>query len=107
MKYYQKLYPPLEYQQMLQETEKCLIKKKKKKFDNSILILGASGVVLNAQSSYSISGWNNQRAEQQQTHRRLPKQSPASNSHPGSKHCTVAKDGYYLPPIIPSVSSSL
>lgn len=30
MKYYQKLYPPLEYQQMLQETEKCLIKKKKK-----------------------------------------------------------------------------
>lgn len=60
MKYHQKIYPPLEYQQMLQVIGKGLMLKKKLNFDNSILIPGASEC---------NSGWNNQRAEQWQTHR--------------------------------------
>lgn len=41
---------------------------KRKAFSNSVFLLCASGVVLNAQPIYSISGWTNQRAEQWQTH---------------------------------------
>lgn len=47
-------------------------------------------------------GQNNDKLTEQ------PKHNPASNSHPGKKLIyTVAEDGYYHSPIIPSVSSYL
>lgn len=55
-------------QNTIKHSGKWKVAHKRKVFSNSVFLLCASGVVLNAWPIYSISGWNNQRAEQWQTH---------------------------------------